>query len=91
MKRLVGLTSTAKRQASTASNHGGETLQRWRAVSNTASNLNVPGIKPQTSHIESDANAKKMKLNTSKGQVITLNVFAHSTVLMLSAVQLHAS
>ena len=62
-KRVVGLIFLAN----TASNHEEETLQRWRAVDNTMSDLNSPVIKPQTSHTEVDANRKKkLKLNTSK-------------------------
>ena len=50
----------AKRLANTAANHGGETLLRWRAVDDIVSNLNSPGIKPQTSHTEVDANREKI-------------------------------
>ena len=86
---MAGLISAAKHLVNTASNHEGETLQRWRAVGDTVSNLNSPGVKLLTSHTGRDANTRK--LNTSKGQIIMLNVFAHLTVLILSAVQLHAS
>ena len=64
MERVARLITAAKRLANTASKHGGETLQRWRAVSDTVksvSNLNSSGNKPQTSHTEGDANTEKFK------------------------------
>ena len=53
------LMSATKSLANTAANHGGETLQRWRAENNTVSNLKSLGMKPQTCHTEVDANTKK--------------------------------
>ena len=53
--------SAAKHLANTASNHAGETLQRWRATGNTVSNLKSLGIKLQASHTEFDANTKKFE------------------------------
>ena len=64
---MAGLISAAERLANTASNHGGEMLQRWQTVGDTAFNLNCPVILPQTFHTEGDANTEKnLKLNTSK-------------------------
>ena len=40
MQRVAVLISAAKRLANTTLNHGGKTLLRWRAVDDTASNLN---------------------------------------------------
>ena len=63
MLRVAGLISAVKRLANTVSNHGGETLQWWRAVDishDTLSNLNCLGIKPQTSHTEENANTEKI-------------------------------
>ena len=62
-KRVARLHSVAKHLANTVSNHEGETLQRWRAVGNTASNLNSLGIKPCTSHT---------KFNDNKETYLTL-------------------
>ena len=60
MQRVARLISATKRSTNTASNHGGETLQRWQGVDDTVSNLNSLGIKPQTSHTEVDANTEKI-------------------------------
>ena len=60
MLRVAGLNSAAKRLAITASNHRGETLQRWQAVGDTVANFNSPVIKPQTTHTEDDANTEKI-------------------------------
>ena len=58
--RVAGFISTAKSLANTVLNHGGETLQRWRAVDDIVSSLNSPGIEPQTSQTEVDANTEKI-------------------------------
>ena len=50
-----------------------ETLQLWRAIGDTASDLTCPGIKPKTSRIDSDvlhncANRRSSTLVSSKSK-----------------------